>query len=384
VTEASRKYLRFPVPERIEHWLFVLSFATLALTGLVQKFATGDLSTGIIAVLGGIETVRRIHRIAAVSMMLETVYHIGVVGYKLYVRRVRMSMLPTFTDVRIAWRALLYNLGMGKDKPQQGRFTFEEKVEYWAVVWGTLVMAITGFMMWNPIATTRFLPGDFVPAAKAAHGGEALLAVLAIIVWHLYHVHLRHFNRSMFTGHLTEEEMLEEHPLELADIKAGAAGQPPDPVSLSRRRRVYSPIYAVLALVMLLGIYAFVSFEQTAITTIPPAEDVVVFVPLTPTPLPTPLPTQPPAISGVPTTWSDGVEDLFGERCGLCHGELGGLNLSTYAQALQGGESGPAFVPGDPDASALIVIQSAGDHPGQLSGEELAWIRTWIEAGAPE
>ncbi len=87
-------------------------------------------------------------------------------------------------------------------------------------------MIITGFMMWNPIATARFLPGDFIPAAKAAHGGEALLAVLAIIVWHMYGVHIKHFNKSMFTGKISEEEMLDEHPLELADIKAGIANRP--------------------------------------------------------------------------------------------------------------------------------------------------------------
>ncbi|MCS7039976.1 MAG: hypothetical protein NZP34_10260, partial [Caldilineales bacterium] len=75
-------------------------------------------------------------------------------------------------------------------------------MEYWAVIWGTAVMIITGFMLWNPITTTKFLPGSWIPAAKAAHGGEALLAFLAIIVWHVYNVHIKTFNRSMFTGKL--------------------------------------------------------------------------------------------------------------------------------------------------------------------------------------
>jgi hypothetical protein len=87
-------------------------------------------------------------------------------------------------------------------------------------------MAITGFILWNPIASANLLPGEFIPAAKEVHGGEALLAVLAIIVWHMYHVHIRHFNKSMFTGRMTEEEMLEDHPLELADIKAGRVDPP--------------------------------------------------------------------------------------------------------------------------------------------------------------
>ena len=105
-----------------------------------------------------------------------------------------------------------------------GRFTFEEKVEYWSLLWGTVIMVATGFALWNPIATARFLPGQWIPAALAAHGGEALLAVLAIVVWHGYGVHLRHFNRSMFTGSLSEAEMRQEHPLELEERRADPTG----------------------------------------------------------------------------------------------------------------------------------------------------------------
>jgi mono/diheme cytochrome c family protein len=247
-------------------------------------------------------------------------------------------------------------------------------------------MVVTGFMMWNPIATTRFLPGEFVPAAKAAHGGEALLAVLAVIVWHMYHVHLRTLNKSMFTGRITEKEMIEDHPLELADLKAGVAGRPVQPDVLARRRWIFVPVYSLLAAAMLVGIYFFVTLEQTAITTLPPAEQVVVFAPLTPTPIPTPHPTRTPA-SEAPTSWQAGFGDLFLEKCGTCHGSpsgLGGLDLSSYQAAVAGGNSGPAIVPGDPEASVLVIRQSRGDHPGQLSGDELALVRQWIEAGAPE
>lgn len=383
--EASIK--RFGLFERIEHWTLFASFTTLGITGLVQKFATVGIAQAIMAILGGIETVRVIHRVAATVMMFETVYHIGIVGYKVFVRRDRMSMLPTLNDVRAAIQAFLYNLGLGKTNPQQGRYTFDEKAEYWALVWGTVVMGITGFMMWNPIATTRFLPGIFVPAAKAAHSGEALLAVLAIIVWHMYHVHLRQFNKSMFTGKLSEQEMVDDHPLELADLKAGIK-QSDDPAILVRRKRVFFPAFSVAAILMLIGIYAFVTIEDTAITTLPPAEQVQVFAPLTPTPLPTPLPT---ATAGAAilaaSTWEGGISELIQSKCGVCHtgeGAFGGLDLSTYSAAFEGGANGPGFVPGDPDTSTVIVRQSTGDHPGQLSGEELAVLRQWIEDDSPE
>jgi hypothetical protein len=309
-----------------------------------------------------------------------------VVVYRVFVRHSRLTMLPGLEDVRAAVRSFLFNVGLGKLRPQQGRFTFEEKFEYWSVVWGTLIMAVTGFMMWNPIATTRVLPGQVVPAAKAAHGGEALLAVLAIVIWHFYHVLLRHRNRSMFNGHLSEEEMVADHPLELADMKAGVAVRPVDPLQKRRRERIFFPVYGVAAALLLFGIYRFATFEQTAIETLPPSERVVVFAPLTPTPFPTPLPTRTTSAS-TPTTWDDGIGDLLADRCGACHGPgtaISGLDLSTYDSALAGGSSGLAIDTDDPPRGLLLIRQASGNHPGQLSGDELAILQAWIEAGAPE
>lgn len=384
MNKEPRSYLRFALPQRIEHWVFVASMAALAITGLVQKFATTSIAQGIVSILGGVETTRIIHHVAAIIMMVQTIFHVGVVGYKVYVLRIPMSMLPGLRDIRAAWQMLRHNLGFKDNIPQGGRYTFAEKAEYWAVVWGTVVMAITGFMMWNPIATTRFLPGDFIPAAKAAHGGEALLAVLAIIVWHLYHVHLRHFNKSMFSGKLSADEMLAEHPLELADLKAGIPAKP-NPVLVRKRQRIFFPIYSAAAAAMLLGTYLFVGVEVTAITTVPPHEEVIIFAPLTPTPLPTPLPTRQPAQAG--NTWTTGFAALLDQKCGACHaGEvlMGGLDLSSYQAALKGGNSGPAIVPGNPDSSMLMTIQGAGEHPVQLSEAELSLLREWIEGDAPE
>jgi len=176
------KYLRFSFSDRLEHWVQMLSFSTLGLTGLVQKFSSSSIAVVLITWLGGIETVRIIHRLAAAVMMLGTIYHLGSVSYKLYVKRARPSLLLTLKDVRAAWETLLYNLGRRDSRPLEGRYTFGEKFEYWAFVWGAVIMSLTGFMLWNPISTTRFLPGVIIPAAKAAHSAEALLAVLAIII----------------------------------------------------------------------------------------------------------------------------------------------------------------------------------------------------------
>lgn len=383
MTQAT-KYPRFTRAQRIEHVVAIASFTVLALTGLPQKYAGTDLGSGLIGLMGGIELVRLIHRVAAIALMAETIYHIVGVAYKVIVRRVRMTMLPTLGDAVEAWQAFLYNLGLSKTMPQAGRYNFGEKAEYWAFVWGTIVMVITGFMLWNPIASTRILPGQFIPAAKAAHGGEALLAVLAIILWHFYHVHIRHFNRSMFTGHMDEHEMLAEHPRELADLKAGVADPPVAPAVLRRRRSRFLPIAGAVTAALLFGLYQFVTFEETALATVERGEPNSAFVPQTATPLPTPLPSATPL--SLLAVWDDNLEQALAQRCTHCHGgdsAAAGLDLTTYEAALTGGRSGPVIVPGDPDGS-LIVDKMSRNHPGRLTGFELSVLVEWIAAGAPE
>jgi cytochrome b subunit of formate dehydrogenase len=265
---------RFSLSDRIQHGIMLLSFLVLAVTGLPQKFITSDvrLVDSLIDLMGGIETVRVAHRAAATVLMLSTIFHLIDVAYRILVRRAALSMLPRYQDVADALQAARYNLGLAKERPRMGRFTWEEKVEYWSLLWGTVVMIGTGFMLWNPIATTRILPGEAIPAARVVHGGEALLAVLAVLIWHFYSVHLRYFNRSMFTGRMSEHEMQDEHPLELERLKAGEAEPPIDPLLLRRRRRIFLPVAGVLGAVLLAGLYWFVTFEQTAIATLPPAK----------------------------------------------------------------------------------------------------------------
>jgi hypothetical protein len=155
-----------------------------------------------------------------------------------------------------------------------------------------------------------------------------------------------------------------------------------------RRQRYYVPVAALLAVGLGFGLYEFVTFEQTAITTIPRGETVPVFVPFTPTPSPVPSPSPTPLPGQVvrANTWEGRYQQLFAERCGSCHVQtsLGGLGLGSYEQALSGGQSGPAILPGDPDASLLVQVQSTGGHPGQLTIDEVGQVIDWIKAGAPE
>lgn len=382
---AEQSYLRFDRAQRAEHLIFMVSFIVLAVTGLAQMFATSLIGEALIGVLGGIEATRIIHRTAAVVMMAVSIFHVLSLLYRVIVRRVSPSMLPRRKDLEDLLQDIRFYLGRARQRARFGHFSYIEKAEYFALVWGTVVMIVTGFLMWNPIAATRLLPGEFIPAAKAAHGGEALLAVLAIVLWHFYHVHIRHFNLSMFTGRLSRQEMMHEHPLELEAIEAGQVRPDPPPQQIRRRETFYIPLAALLAVGMGFGLYRFVTFEETAIDTVPPGESVTAFVPLTPTPAPTFAPTE--TVEGVqPESWVGRFEGLFRDRCGTCHGftSLSGLSLASYEAALEGGDSGPAIVPGEPDESVLIDVQQPGNHPGQLTQQEIQEVVEWIEAGAPE
>lgn len=375
----ERRFLRFPLAYRLEHWVMVGSFTTLAVTGLVQKFAYSGVALTIIGALGGVENVRIIHRIAATILMIEALYHIGLIGYNLIVRRHRASLMLTVEDGKVAWHSLLYNLGLRKDPPLQGRYTFEEKFEYFGIIWGTLVMIITGFALWNPIATAQALPGEFIPAAKVVHSNEALLAVLTIIIWHSYHVHLRKFNKSMFSGMMSEEDMRDEHPLEL-EVLLNEPQPAPDP-GLAFRRRRFLITYGVVAAISLVGIYVFITFEQTAIETVVPAETVTVYTPPQAAPGPMLISFDSPM-----TSWENGVGAFFQTRCTLCHGSrvpLAGLDLTNYDSAMLGGSDMPAITPRQPENSGIIQRHIHGDHPATMTSEELDKLTDWVLAGAP-
>jgi len=409
----EKTYVRFDLSYRIEHIVFLISFTILGITGLAQKYATSIPGGLTLALAGGIENARTIHHTAVLVMMIVSVYHVLSLLYRMYVLRVSFSMFPTLDDFKHLFDDIMYYIGKRKHKAFYGRYNYAEKAEYFAVVWGTVIMGITGFMMWNPITTAQFLPGEVIPAAKAAHGAEAVLAVLAIIIWHFYHVHIRHFNKSMFTGKLTESELRHEHPAEHVAMKANQAKEKPPAAVIQRRQRYYMPVAAVLVLTFGFGIFKFFTLETTAVVAAPPAETGPIFVPFTvtptftatpePTSTPTPLPTmtpQPtatlspelatPSLGGEAAapdlSWID-MQPIFQERCGACHNAqavLAGLNLATYQDALKGGQNGAVIAAGDPQTSRLIQLQLAGGHPGQLTPDEIAKVSDWIKAGALE
>lgn len=276
----EKQYRRFRPGARIEHIILLVSFTILVITGIPQKFSDNSIASSMIDLMGGIETVRIIHRYSAFILAAGSIYHLLTASYRFFVKRERMLMVPDKKDATDIRDFVFYNIGVKEEHPKMRKFNFGEKFEYWAVVWGIAVMGVTGFMLLNPLATTSILPGEIIPAALAAHGWEAVLAAAAIIVWHLYNVLLKHFNPSMWTGKLPKDQMEEEHALELERLEAGGTPWPElAKAVLFRRRRIFIISSLIIGGLLLAVIVWMFTFEETAITTIPRVTRDV-FVPL--------------------------------------------------------------------------------------------------------
>lgn len=235
--DAGEQFVRFAVRQRIEHVALIVTFTTLAVTGLIQRFYTVSVAEWAILNLGGIETVRDIHRVFGAIFALGFIYHLVFLTYNLLVRHARQSMLPSRKDFTDIVDSLKYALGTSETGPQFGRYNYRQKFEYWGLVFGSLIITATGIVMVYPILFTKVLPGQVVAAAITVHGWEATLAVLTIIVWHLYEVVLRPdvfpVDTSIFTGKLSKERMIEEHPLEYARLTESADRTVAEPANAS-------------------------------------------------------------------------------------------------------------------------------------------------------
>lgn len=218
-------YLRMSLNERIQHITMALSFIILVITGFMLRYPEAwwvghikDLSND------AFEYRSLIHRIAAVVMVAVSLFHIYYVSFTQRGRQLVKDFLPNFKDLTDAIGIAKFNLGLSNVKPKLDRFSYVEKAEYWALIWGTIVMTVTGLVMWiydEYVGSFSKFEWDI---ARTIHYYEAWLAFLSIIVWHFYFVifnpDIYPMNVAWIKGTISEEEMNHEHPLELERIKA--------------------------------------------------------------------------------------------------------------------------------------------------------------------
>lgn len=232
---AHRLYLRMTTNERLQHVVLGISFVALVVTGFMLRYPEAWWVVGLRHLSArAIEWRSLGHRVAGVVMLLSGVWHIGYVILTPSGRSLFKAMLPQWRDLTDPWGVLKYNLGLATDKPKFGRFCYVEKAEYWAMAWGTILMGLTGAILWFENASMGYFSKLGFDVARTVHFYEAILATLAIIVWHFYFVifnpDVYPMNLAWLTGRMSEGEMHEEHPLQLAEMRAAEAAAQAKPV----------------------------------------------------------------------------------------------------------------------------------------------------------
>lgn len=204
---------RMNLNQRVQHAVMALSFIALVISG----FALAWPDSWFALIFGPSEEVRRIiHRVAAVIMMAIGVYHLGYMTFTKEGRTGLRDFWFRLSDLGDLLKVLRYYLGLSNQRPQFGRFTYAEKMEYWAGLWGTIVMAVTGLMIWYSVNVAAWIPRWWIDVATTVHYYEAILATLAILVWHFYQVifdpDTYPMNWAWLDGKMSEEQFEEEHP----------------------------------------------------------------------------------------------------------------------------------------------------------------------------
>ena len=268
----ERQFVRFTRLQRILHICMIVSFLSLATTGLTLKFSYTKWAAVLSRLLGGFESAGNIHRSAAIVMFGVFIAHL-VDLYKLKRREHTTwrslvlgpgSMVPNRRDLTELIGTLKWFVGRGK-RPAYGRWTYWEKFDYFAVFWGIAVIGSTGLTLWFPVFFTRFIPGSFLNVATIVHSDEALLATGFIFTVHFFNTHLRPekfpMDITVFTGRMPLEELKRDKPREYEALVAAGKleeqmGEPYQPIVTQTIRAFAWAALAVGFMIVLWIIYA--------------------------------------------------------------------------------------------------------------------------------
>jgi cytochrome b subunit of formate dehydrogenase len=226
-----KKYLRMTLNERAQHLNLAINFTILVITGFALSFPKAFWVSPITDLPAGMTMRGFLHRLCGVATVFLGGYHILYCAFTKRGRGLIKDMIPGLKDAIDLWETLKNNLFINRPAKtlKMPRFNFREKLEYLGLIWGTLVMTVTGCILWFEVEWLKYFPKWTFDVARTIHFYEAILATLTIIVWHFYSVI---FNPDIYpmswawiTGDLTEHEMEEEHGLELERIKAEEKGK---------------------------------------------------------------------------------------------------------------------------------------------------------------
>jgi len=220
---AKEEILRFTLSERLQHILLFITFTLLAYTGFVLRFPDFFLFSWMARSAANMAMRAMVHRIAASIFIALCLYNLYYILFTARGKEQLKAIFPVPNDMLQAIQNVLHKLGLLRKKPKFDRYNYGEKAEYWALVWGGFVMIFTGLVLWFPDFSLRFVPKWLLDVFKSIHFYEALLASLAIIVWHFYFVffspEIYPINWGMTTGRISKEELDEKHSAEYERLK---------------------------------------------------------------------------------------------------------------------------------------------------------------------
>ena len=229
--EAEEEFVRFSLLFRLQHMAMFTGVIILIITGLPLKYADTGWAMSFFHAVGGVKASGIVHRVGAAILIAVGTFHMGYIAFCADGRRNFKALLPGFKDFGDVYRNVIYFFGFKDKGARFGRFSYLEKFDYWAVYWGMVVMIFSGLILWFHNFAMSLMPKVVLDIAREAHSDEALLATLAIVVWHFYNVH---FNPHRFpmswawlTGKIGKEEMIREHPLEYEKITGELLDEPP-------------------------------------------------------------------------------------------------------------------------------------------------------------
>ena len=228
--ESSPQIVRMNQYLLLVHWGLIVSFTVLVITGFALKYPEAIWARPLLLWESHFAFRGSLHRAAAIVLVATMAFHLISIVVKPGERRFVKAMLPGWKDVTDLVGVFRYNLGISPVAPQFGRFNYAEKLEYWALLWGTVVMAISGFLLWFNNFTLRYFPKWVIDAATAVHFYEAVLATFSILLWHFYTVifdpNVYPMETSWLTGKVPAEHYRETRPEYLRSLEEEQ--QPPD------------------------------------------------------------------------------------------------------------------------------------------------------------
>ncbi len=246
------------------------TFLGLAATGMPLLFSDAPWARALAMLFGGFRGAGLVHRFFGATLLLAVVWHVGNICWRAFVRGETglfwgpTSMVPQWRDVVQFFQQMKWFVGAGP-RPRFEHFTYWEKFDYWAVLWGTSLMGAAGLVMWFPEQAARVLPGWTFNVALLVHGAEASLAIGFIFVVHFFNGHLRPEKFPMdlviFTGSVSEDELRHERAAQFDRIEASGEIDrltvPAPPASVVRRGYVIGTIGLTLGIALtVLIVYA--------------------------------------------------------------------------------------------------------------------------------